>query len=582
MSRHDACAAGNLPVVGDRVQIVVTPHEPGQTVGTVRQVIDGALGIEFDGMPGMVHQWYVPSEVMVLEGQAMASHGELTPMGASQSHRYPQVMRAVTETPWAIRPEKMAAIVEMVALRARGGRLTDAEIRARIGGGPASRPGQSRGSVAILPLYGVLVPHASMMSDISGGTALDRWAQAFEAAVADSAVDSILIDVNSPGGSTDLVPETAAIVRGARGVKPIVAIANTDAASAGYWIAAQADEVVVTPSGLVGSIGVFAAHDDLSVAMEKAGIKTTLISAGRFKVEASPFEPLSDEARAAIQQRVDEFYSMFVADVARGRGVSADTVRAGYGEGRVVTASQALELGMVDRVDTFEATVARLAQPSGQMAARARSRATAHQAAVSTVCGPIPPHSTPTVDEPWDGPEAVADAPNDSKVLRHMHAWVDDSQDPDVKQAYKFPHHAPAVGSPANVDAVRLALSRIIRANIPEGDRDGVREHLQRHLDDFNSQAASSGLSFADEAAGLRDSADALVTRLTSLAEVERGRLTAAKREQLTACPEALRQAAQHIDEVLAATDPDKPAADALRERARFERLRHLTKGLAP
>ena len=83
----------------------------------------------------------------------------------------------------------------------------------------------------------------------------------------------------------------------ARGTKPITAIANTLAASAAYWLATAADELVVTPSAEIGSIGVFAAHRDFSVALHNAGLKTTLISAGKYKVEANPFEPLSAEAR---------------------------------------------------------------------------------------------------------------------------------------------------------------------------------------------------------------------------------------------------------------------------------------------
>lgn len=274
--------------------------------------------------------------------------------------RYPQIVKLVTETPWAILPEKLATIVDLVALRAGGGELSDEEIQARIGGGQAQQQVVTKSTVAILPLFGVLAPRASLMSEISGATSLERFAAVFSAAVADQEIDAILINVDSPGGTTDLVPETAAIVRDALGSKPIVAIANTHACSAAYWIGCQADEFVVTPSAMVGSIGVFAAHTDMSVLEEKAGVKTTLISAGKYKVETNPFEPLSEEARAAIQARVDDAYAMFVADVALGRGVSEASVRSGFGEGRPVTAQAAVDGGMADEVATFEATVAKL------------------------------------------------------------------------------------------------------------------------------------------------------------------------------------------------------------------------------
>jgi hypothetical protein len=92
------------------------------------------------------------------------------------------------------------------------------------------------------------------------------------------------------------------------------------------------------PSADVGSIGVYAAHVDASAAARRRGLKYTLISAGKFKVEGNPFEPLSDEARAAMQASVDEFYAMFTSDVAKNRDVSVKDVRNGYGEGRVLTA----------------------------------------------------------------------------------------------------------------------------------------------------------------------------------------------------------------------------------------------------
>lgn len=283
-------------------------------------------------------------------GSGVEAHPEL---------RYPQVVRTIADTPWAILPETLAAILDVVTLRAHGRMINDEEIQARIGSGPARRPSYQVGAVAVLPLYGVLFPRANLMTEMSGGTSLQQFAAAFDQAISDPQVERVVIDVNSPGGSVALVTETAAKIRAARGSKPITAISNTIAASAAYWLAAQADEIVVTPSGSVGSIGVLAAHDDISAAQEKVGVNTTLISAGKFKTEGNPFEPLSDEARAAIQATVDEFYGMFLGDVAKGRGATVRAVRGGFGEGRMVSARQAVEMGMADRVDTFDSALTR-------------------------------------------------------------------------------------------------------------------------------------------------------------------------------------------------------------------------------
>jgi signal peptide peptidase SppA len=144
-------------------------------------------------------------------------------------------------------------------------------------------------------------------------------------------------------------------------------------ASAGYWLAAQCDRVVCTPGGDVGSIGVITAHEDVSAAQEKLGVKTTLIAAGKHKAEGNPFQPLTPEARANLQRRVDQCYSRFIAAVAAGRGVSDATVRDGYGQGRLLGAEDALAAGMVDSIGTLDDVIGELATHAGAAASAIRS-----------------------------------------------------------------------------------------------------------------------------------------------------------------------------------------------------------------
>lgn len=92
-------------------------------------------------------------------------------------------------------------------------------------------------------------------------------------------------------------------------------------------------------------------------------------------------------------------------------------------------------------------------------------------------------HNTDVTEREWDGPAAVAAAPNETPVLRYMHAWVEAGSDPEAKTSYKFPHHAPTVGSPAVLPAVRNALARLSQANIPAADRAAVERHLRAHLE---------------------------------------------------------------------------------------------------
>jgi len=289
--------------------------------------------------------------------------------------KYQHIVRAVLARPWAIDPESLAwaAILDVLAIRASGEAIPDQEIDARISAaqnGPRTG-GRRERNVAVIPVYGVLTPRASLMARSSGGTTAESVRDEFRAALGDPDVDGIVFDVDSPGGVVEGINELAEEIRAARGQKPIAAVANHMSASAAYWAMAGADELVATPSASVGSIGIFTAHQDVSAAMEREGIRTTLISAGKYKVEASQYEALGDEARAAIQEQVDSWYDTMVGTIAKARGVSAETVRTGYGEGRTLLARKALQAGMIDRIDSLENTVRRVAkgvvgrQPAG-------------------------------------------------------------------------------------------------------------------------------------------------------------------------------------------------------------------------
>lgn len=285
--------------------------------------------------------------------------------------RYEHIFRYVATAAWALQPEVLAALKTIVRNRMLGVRLTDDEIEVAIGAPVSQRKAEAaarrgnavrrHGAVGLMSLYGIVAPRASMVNNLSGpsGTGLDAFSKQFRALLDDPEVTSIVIDVNSPGGSADMVPETAALIRAGRDRKPVYAVANTDIGSAAYWLASQASEVSATPSGFVGSIGVYVAHQDISAMQEMEGVKTTLISAGKYKTEFNPFEALGEEARASVQEMVDGYYDWFVNDVARGRVVDAKTVRSGFGEGRMVSAKAALAEGMIDRIETLEQTVER-------------------------------------------------------------------------------------------------------------------------------------------------------------------------------------------------------------------------------
>jgi signal peptide peptidase SppA len=285
--------------------------------------------------------------------------------------RYLRIVTAFTGAYWAMQESKWNEIRAFLRFKATGGMLAEDEVISKIG--TKVRREETKGSaVAVIPVYGVIAQKLNMMDEISGSgsASTERISKDIKTAMADPAVSAILLDIDSPGGSVFGVPELAKEIYKLRGQKPIVAIANSLAASAAYWIASAASEFHVTPSGEAGSIGVFAEHTDISKWLEHEGVKPTLIRAGEFKTEGNPYEPLGDEAAAYMQSRVDDYYGMFVNAVAKNRGISETKVRNDFGKGRVFGAEQAVASGMADKVSTFDQVLTKLAssRPSGKSA----------------------------------------------------------------------------------------------------------------------------------------------------------------------------------------------------------------------
>jgi signal peptide peptidase SppA len=263
--------------------------------------------------------------------------------------------------PWAISPDRLRAIADLQMLGSGAARATSPN-------GEHLAP-VTIGTVAVLPLVGVLVPQASDLGELLGLLGLKRFTQSFRAAMGDSSITGILLDIDSPGGSLFGIQELAEEVYRARGRKPVFSIANSLAASAAYWIGSSTSEFYVTPGGEVGSIGVFAMHRNVAKALDKAGIKPTLISAGRYKMESSPFAPLTVAAKAHLQSEVDTRYGAFTRAVARNRGVDVSSVRNGMGQGRVLNAQSALAANMVDGVMPFDQVLQKLTQLAGRRTA---------------------------------------------------------------------------------------------------------------------------------------------------------------------------------------------------------------------
>ena len=274
-------------------------------------------------------------------------------------------------TPWALMPERLNAVAAVLARWSRNTPASE-DVMQRIAADRSAREarrqsnqvngGGAGNGIAVLPLYGMVTQRGNMVDDVSGpgSVSTQQFAASLRQALTDESVSQILIDIDSPGGSVYGVAELADEIISARAQKPVIAIANSLAASAAYWIGACASEFYVTPGGEVGSIGVWQAHQDYSKAMDEAGVKTTLISAGKFKVEGNPYTPLDEDAQAFMQSRVDDYYAAFTKAVAKGRGVSIAQVRDGMGQGRVLGAEAALASNMVDGIDSLDDVVRKM------------------------------------------------------------------------------------------------------------------------------------------------------------------------------------------------------------------------------
>lgn len=242
-------------------------------------------------------------------------------------------------TPLACCPGQLRALVALSPAALTAGRFNYSAFARR-----TQSTAKTVGATAVIPLYGWLHPRGNLQA---AGALLNRY-------LAFDDVKTVVLEIDSLGGSVYGVQEFADAVYRARSKKCVIAIANSVAVAGAYWIGSQASEFYVTPSGEAGGIGVYQLHIDHSKALKNDGIKMTLISAGQYKTEGNPYEPLSKQCRRFKQSTVDAIYNRFVTAVARGRGQSVKAVTQGMGRGRIVGAQDAVKLGLADGVKSFD------------------------------------------------------------------------------------------------------------------------------------------------------------------------------------------------------------------------------------
>lgn len=282
-----------------------------------------------------------------------------------------RILAAIRAQPWAILPDYFDAIEAiarhafdnsaLIELEADGHATRMAEAVAEMGAPfPGARCAAFRDGVASLPLFGPIFPRANVMTDMSGATSLATLAADFRKLEASPDVRTILIVADSPGGVITDVRAFGSLVAAAS--KPVSVFVSGLCCSAAYHICSQAREVIADPFALIGSIGVMMSGS-VQEAPDANGARTVHIVSSNAPDKRPDLA--TEEGQAKIRAMIDGIEEVFLADVARGRGVPVSTVKRDFGAGGTKSAQSAKEAGMIDRVEAggLAAVLARLAQP---------------------------------------------------------------------------------------------------------------------------------------------------------------------------------------------------------------------------
>jgi len=257
---------------------------------------------------------------------------------------------------WAILPEKYDAIFALWLEHIRNPKLSNEELKnfdARLDSPVQDMKSYSiENGKAIIPITGPLMKNPTRFEKIYFGFAsMYDIMSSVEQAISDKQVFSIILDINSPGGTVEGVEETANFISEASKIKPVIAYTSGMMASAAYWIGSASSEIYISgETAIVGSIGVASQHVDVSALYENMGVKITDIYAGKYKRIASENKPLSDDGKRYLQGIVDNFYTTFVNNVAMNLDVSPARVLADMADGKIFIGSSAVRAGLVDGI----------------------------------------------------------------------------------------------------------------------------------------------------------------------------------------------------------------------------------------
>lgn len=228
------------------------------------------------------------------------------------------------------------------------------------------------GKIAIIDLSGVLMNSHQPQLLGKGEHSVSRLAEQLDRARRDRQVKAVILQINSPGGTvtaSELIHDEIMYFRKKTG-KPVIALMMDVAASGGYFAACACDEIVALPSTITGSIGVIMQLLDISGTMNLMGVKADAITSGIHKDTGSPFREMRPEERELFQGMIDDMYERFVQAVIAGRPKLDESAVRKLADGRVYTAGQALEAGLIDRIANVRETIESVKKRVGLKRAR--------------------------------------------------------------------------------------------------------------------------------------------------------------------------------------------------------------------
>lgn len=267
--------------------------------------------------------------------------------------------------------------------------------------------------IAVIEIAGTLVHRGAWIGQSSGLTSYEGIAAQLQAALADPGVRGIALDIDSFGGEVAGAFDLADRIRAARAQKPVHAFVAEHALSAGYVLASQAERVILPRTGAVGSIGVVALHTDMSGALDQKGIAVTLIHAGAHKIDANPYQPLSEAVHDQMQRELEVVRFLFAETVAAGRGDRLTHEAAAATEAAVFRGADAIAAGLADDLaDPVAAFHAFAAAPRGSSSSNRKGPQMTTTPTETPNPTPVaaPLAAMPAVAAAPDAPAAAADA----------------------------------------------------------------------------------------------------------------------------------------------------------------------------